>query len=71
MAQSSTLRVDGMTCGHCVDAVRRHVGEIDGVQSVDIDLVPGGVSTVTVTGTGALDPAALSSAVESAGYSVV
>ena len=28
------LSVDGMTCGHCVNAVQTEVGKIDGVTDV-------------------------------------
>ena len=43
-----------MTCDHCVAAVREEIGRLDAVQEVDIDLVPGGTSRVTVTSTAAV-----------------
>lgn len=33
--------VTGMTCGHCVAAVREEVGGIVGVSGVDVDLATG------------------------------
>ena len=59
--------VTGMTCGHCVTAVREEVSRIPGVQSVEVDLDSGRLS---VTSGGDLDPAAVRAAVEEAGYSL-
>jgi copper chaperone CopZ len=33
--------VSGMTCEHCVLSVREEVGEVPGVDSVDVDLSSG------------------------------
>lgn len=33
-----TLNVQGMSCGHCVKAVEGSVGELNGVNSVKVDL---------------------------------
>ncbi|MGH3423233.1 MAG: heavy-metal-associated domain-containing protein, partial [Nocardioidaceae bacterium] len=41
--------VAGMTCEHCANAVREEIGELEGVESVAVDLVPGGTSNVAVT----------------------
>ena len=62
-----TYTVSGMTCGHCVLSVKEEVGEIDGVQAVDVDLASG---RVDVTGAGVTDEA-VRAAVAEAGYSVV
>ncbi|WP_432484231.1 heavy-metal-associated domain-containing protein [Kineococcus esterisolvens] len=67
MSQQS-YEVTGMTCEHCVNAVRTEVGAIDGVTSVDVALVAGGTSTVTVTSAAPLDDAAVAAAVDEAGY---
>ena len=61
-----TLRVPGMTCGHCESAVKGELGKVDGVTGVEVDLQ---TKLVTVTGT-ALDNAALAAAVDEAGYEV-
>lgn len=45
---SQQFKVAGMTCGHCAHAVTEEVGALEGVTSVVVDLVPEGVSTVTV-----------------------
>lgn len=45
---TQTFPVTGMTCGHCVSAVTSELKEIPGVTDVNVDLVAGGTSTVTV-----------------------
>jgi copper chaperone CopZ len=61
-----TYTVDGMTCGHCVNAVTGEVTKVGGVADVAIDL---GAKTVTVTGD-SLDDAAIRAAIDEAGYTV-
>lgn len=46
---STTYRVLGMTCEHCVRAVTEELESVPGVSAVTIALVPGGESAVTVT----------------------
>ena len=36
--QKEILNVKGMSCGHCVKAVEGSVGELSGVQSVQVTL---------------------------------
>lgn len=43
--QTSILHVDGMSCSHCENAVKKAVGSLPGVEKVTVDL-PG--KTVTV-----------------------
>ncbi|MET9673569.1 heavy-metal-associated domain-containing protein [Streptomyces sp. NPDC006482] len=57
--------VSGMTCGHCKSAITTSVSALDGVISVDVD-VDGGL--VTVTTGGEPDDAAITAAVDDAGY---
>lgn len=57
--------VKGMTCGHCVSSVKQEVGLIDGVSEVLVDLRAG---RVTVTSAAPLNRAAVSEAVDEAGY---
>lgn len=64
---TSSYAVVGMTCGHCVDAVRNEVGKVDGVRSVDVELASG---IVTVESERPVDPAAVTAAVAEAGYEV-
>ncbi|MCE7006815.1 heavy-metal-associated domain-containing protein [Kibdelosporangium philippinense] len=61
----STYTVEGMTCNHCVSSVTEEVGQIAGVQSVDVDLTTG---TVTVTSDADLSVDDVRAAVTEAGY---
>lgn len=36
--QSTTLDVEGMTCGHCVNGVKNLIEEVDGVRSAEVNL---------------------------------
>lgn len=62
-----TLTVTGMTCEHCVAAVRSEIGALDGVEQVDVDLVSG---AVTVTSSIEVADDDLTAAVDEAGYEV-
>jgi copper chaperone len=64
---TATYPVTGMTCGHCAKAVTDELSSIDGVSNVAIDLVPGGVSNVTVTSGAPLTEDAVSAALDEAG----
>ena len=44
--EKSVLKVDGMSCEHCVKAITKAVGALDGVDEVKVDLT---TKTVTVT----------------------
>ena len=68
---SVTLGVHGMTCVNCVRHVTEELSAIGGVESVDIALVAGGVSTVTVRSSAPVDDDAMAAAVVDAGYRVV
>jgi copper ion binding protein len=65
---TETYRVQGMTCGHCVQAVSTEVGALPGVTTVDVDLATG---AITVTSERRLDTDEVRAAVEEAGYELV
>jgi copper chaperone len=65
------LLVSGMTCAHCVASVREELAEVPGVESVEVDLVVGGASRVTVASRGPLEPSAVRAAIDEAGYELV
>lgn len=67
MAHVSKYVVSGMTCDHCVGAVSEELTSISGVRKVDIQLVPGGNSTVTVESDSPLDVEFVAAAVDEAG----
>jgi copper ion binding protein len=62
---TSTYTVTGMTCGHCVSAVRQEIGRIEGVTGVEVDLASG---QVQVESAAPVDNAAVAAAVDEAGY---
>ncbi len=59
-----------MTCGHCVAAVTAELSKLPGVEDVGVDLVPDGISTVTVTGEGAPELDQVRAAIDEAGYAL-
>lgn len=63
--------VQGMTCGHCVNAVTEELSAIPGVTDVSIELVEGGVSPVTVTSDADLEVETVRAAVDEAGYELI
>jgi copper chaperone len=63
-----TYQVTGMTCGHCVSAVKQEVGRLAGVTGVDVDLASG---LVTVTSGSELAEDDVRAAVDDAGYEIV
>jgi copper chaperone len=62
--------VAGMTCGNCVAHVTQELSAIVGVDAVEVDLVNGGVSSVTIRSSAPISDAAITAAVEEAGYRV-
>jgi copper chaperone CopZ len=70
VSQQSYL-VSGMTCDHCVTAVRDEISALPGVTDVSVELVPGAVSTVTVAADEPLAESLVREAVDEAGYDVV
>ncbi|NLY56720.1 MAG: heavy-metal-associated domain-containing protein [Firmicutes bacterium] len=63
---TETFQVKGMTCNHCVMAVKKAVGAVDGVSGVEVSLAEG---TVTVTGTDVAKEDVIQ-AIRDAGYEV-
>ncbi len=60
------LRIDGMSCQHCVMAVRKALGGVAGVDSSDVEIG----SAVVRYDEGKASPKDLEAAVEKAGFSV-
>ena len=61
--QQITLKVDGMTCGGCVNRLQRVLGEVDGVANAMVTLEPG---EAVVVGTAPRDT--IREAIEAAGF---
>jgi copper chaperone len=64
---STTYGVTGLTCGHCVDAVKQELTQLSGVGDVSVELVVEGISTVTVTSAAPLAREQVSAALDEAG----
>jgi copper chaperone len=64
---TTTYPVTGMTCEHCVNAVTRELGGLNGVSAVTVDLVPDGTSLVTVASDAPLPEPAVAEALDEAG----
>lgn len=65
---ANEYKVTGMTCGHCELSVREEVGEVAGVESIDVSAKTG---RLVVSGSGEIDDAKVLAAVEEAGYQAV
>jgi copper chaperone CopZ len=59
-----TLNVEGMSCGHCLNAVSR---ALRGLPGVDVQSVAIGQAKVAYD-PGAIDPARIAAAITAAGY---
>jgi len=68
MSTTSTYRVTGMTCDHCVTAVIGELSALPGVRDVQVALVTGGTSDVRVVSESPLAENAVRAAVDEAGY---
>ena len=66
---NETLKVEGMSCGHCVKSVESSVGKLQGVESVKVDLVKGEVAVDFDSNKTSL--AEIQETIEEKGYSVV
>lgn len=64
---TQSFSVTGMTCGHCVGAVTEELEQLPGVTDVQVDLVAGGTSTVTISGDSPIDAQAVAAALDEAG----
>lgn len=64
----TNYKVEGMTCGHCVNSVTQEVSAIAGVLNVNVDLASG---IVTVESREPLSNEDVSAAVDEAGYTLV
>ncbi|MCL2586148.1 MAG: heavy-metal-associated domain-containing protein [Streptosporangiales bacterium] len=64
---TTSYKVTGMTCEHCASAVSEELRALDGVSAVNVDLVAGGTSTVTVTSAAELTDREVTEALDEAG----
>lgn len=67
--EKTILNVEGMSCSHCVNAVAKAVGTLDGVSGVQVDLEEKTVSVEYDPAKTSLDEIKL--AIDDEGYEVV
>lgn len=63
----STIKIEGMSCGHCTAAVKKALDGLDGVEAADVET---GSASVRFDDT-KVKQADLEGAIVSAGYKVV
>lgn len=62
---TSTYTVTGMSCDHCVNAVKTELGKIDGVTGVDVELSSG---RVRIDSDALVSDTEIAAAIDEAGY---
>lgn len=62
--QKTTLHISGMSCGHCIGAVKKALSGVDGLAAQDVAI---GTATVEYD-EGRVSPDQIAKAVSSAGY---
>lgn len=62
-----TVKIKGMSCSHCVAAVTKALGTVEGVSKVQVDLERG---LATYEEEAPVDPKVIERYLEEAGYSV-
>ncbi len=67
--KQSILNVEGMSCSHCVNAVQKAVGALEGVSSVVADLEAGKVTVEFDESV--MDVGRIQAEIEDQGYDVV
>jgi copper chaperone len=64
----TTIKIKGMSCQHCVMAVTKALGEIEGVRNVEVDL---GKAEASFEQTAPVSMETVKERVRKAGYEVV
>lgn len=65
---TTQIKIEGMSCGHCVAGVQKALLAIPGVEAAEVTLEPG---QATVNHTDSVSLADLRAAVDEEGYAVV
>lgn len=69
MMEKSVIRVDGMSCQHCVKAVSGAVNALPGIESVEVDLAAKTVAVAHDAAKSSLKT--IKAVIEDQGYDVV
>ena len=68
---TKVVKATGLTCNHCAMSVTEEVSEVEGVDSVEVDVVKDGESTITIEHTDPVSDTAINAAIAEAGFEVV
>lgn len=68
LKETMHLTVDGMSCNHCVQSIKKAVCALAGVQEVDVDLA--GKTVAVVLDPSRVSPQNVKDAIEDQGYEV-
>jgi copper chaperone len=63
-----SIKIKGMSCQHCVMAVTRALGAVDGIKDVKVDL-KSGIATYDEVKT--VDPGVVAASIKKAGYEII
>ncbi len=63
-----SIKIKGMSCQHCVMAVTKALGALEGIKNVQVDLKSG---VATYEEVKPVDPQKIAAAIKKAGYEVV
>jgi len=63
-----SIKIQGMSCQHCVMAITKALGALDGVTDVKVDLKSGMATYEEVK---SVDSAAVAAAIKKAGFEIV
>jgi len=68
-SETKTLNVEGMSCMHCVNAIKNAVGSLPGISKVDVDLE--GKKVAVEYESNQVNIGKIKDKIEDAGYEVV
>jgi copper chaperone len=71
MNQQLSYSVTGLSCSGCVNSLTKQLHELDAVSDVEIDLVSGAASHLTITLTTPVEDSVVQGAITEAGYAGV
>lgn len=63
-----SIKIKGMSCQHCVMAVTKALGSLDGIKNVNVDLKSG---VATYDEVNSIDPVEVAAAIKKAGFEVI
>ena len=65
---TTIIKINGMSCGHCSMAVKKALGQIEGVETVEVNLEE---KTATISSTTSLDINILKEIIDDEGYEFI